>query len=234
MIVLSEIVRERLEATGCSPDRITVWDMPLDFRPYPYHEPRPGPTVKLLTAARFVEKKGYPTLLRAVALLKGRGLPVSLTAIGYGPLKDSIRDMARQLGLEAHVTIVDTSAHRGFSSLYSCALAAHDIFVLPSTVARNGDDEGGPALTLVMAQAAGLPVVCTRFTGSERSVIDGETGLFCRPDDPEALAERLSFLISRPHLWRSLGEAGSRFVRERFNKDRQIDALAAIYGSLLR
>jgi colanic acid/amylovoran biosynthesis glycosyltransferase len=232
-VVLSDIVRQRLEHAGCPPERIAVWDMPLDFAPYPFREPNPGATIKLLTAARFVEKKGYPMLLEAVRLLKQQGCQVSLTAIGYGPLKEDIRHRAARLGLASEFTIIDTSAHRGFSELYSEALRTHDVFVLPSTQARNGDDEGGPALSLVMAQAAGLPVVCTPFTGSERSVVDGETGLLCKPDDPQSLADTLAGLIGRPDTWSSLAWTASQCARQRFDKSRQVDAMAALYRSLV-
>jgi glycosyltransferase involved in cell wall biosynthesis len=84
-----------------------------------------------------------------------------------------------------------------------------------------------------MAQAAGLPVVCTPFAGSERSVLDGQTGLFCKPDDPDSLAQTIARLIPSHDLWHVLGKAGSQYVRERFDKDRQVDVIAELYRSLL-
>jgi colanic acid/amylovoran biosynthesis glycosyltransferase len=232
-LVLCEAVKARFEALGCPSDKLVVWNMPLDFATYPYREHSPSRPLRLITAARFVEKKGYPVMLRAVARLKADGLSVRLTALGYGPLKGQIAREAAALGLAADVDLVDTALQPGFSAFYGDALARHDLFILASTRAAAGDDEGGPALSLVLAQAAGLPVVCTPFVGAERSVVDGETGMFCAPDDPDSLAERIAFLVAHPDRWAGLGRAASDLVRREFAKERQVAQVAAVYRTLL-
>jgi colanic acid/amylovoran biosynthesis glycosyltransferase len=233
LLVLDDEVKARLVRIGCPPEKLVVWNMPLDFGRYVYRERHPDGPIKLVTAARFVEKKGYPVMLRALARLKAEGRAVRLTALGYGPLKRQILADAAQLGLTDEVELIDTAPRPDFPQLYADVLASHDIFIIASTQARNADDEGGPALTLVMAQAAGLPVVCTPFVGSQRSVHDGETGLFSAPNSAESLAERVGYLIDHPELWNLLGATASAYVRENFDKDRQVDQVAAIYQELL-
>jgi glycosyltransferase involved in cell wall biosynthesis len=44
-------------------------------------------------------------------------------------------------------------------------------------------------MTAVEAQACGKPVICYGGGGVTESVLDGETGLYFRPQEPEALAE---------------------------------------------
>src|SRR5439155_4385985 len=137
--------------------------------------------------------------------------------IGYGPFRPAIEDDIRRRSLVDRVTIVDTELASSFSSLYRDALDSHDIFVLPSTTGVNGDDEGGPALTMICAQAAGLPVISTPFAGAERSVFDGVTGLLCRQDDVASLSERMQWLATHRDVWNTMGEAGSRHVRAHFS-----------------
>ena len=233
VIVLCDAVRGRLIDVGCAPDKLVVWNLPAGIEDYPYR-PRAnesGP-VRFLIAARFVEKKGHKYVVEALHDLVGRGIDARVTMIGYGPFRPAIEDDIRRRGLVDRVTIVDTELASSFSTLYRDALDSHDIFVLPSTTGVNGDDEGGPALTMVCAQAAGLPAISTPFAGAERSMIDGVTGLLCRQDDAASLAEKMAWLAMNRDEWNRLGRAGSDHVRANFSLDRQMTELLGIYRSM--
>jgi colanic acid/amylovoran biosynthesis glycosyltransferase len=140
-----------------------------------------------------------------------------------------VRAEAERLGLGDRFTLHDTKHVPHFDRFYSEILREHDIFVMPSTTARSGDDEGGPALSLVLAQAAGLPVICTPFVGAERSVIDGQTGLLCAQDDAAALADRIAYLIARPELGAALAARANTRVRAGFGLDTQAVEMMRIY-----
>lgn len=229
LVVLCDEARDRLVDLGCPREKVRVWNYPVDVDAYEYRPRLTHTPVRLITAARFVEKKGYPFLLQACAALVRHGRDLTLTAVGYGSLRSEIERQAMSLGLGERFRVIDTSDMDNFDVFYSKILQDHDVFVLASTTAASGDDEGGPALSLVLAQAAGLPVVCTPFVGASRSVIDMQTGLFCRQDDPASLEERIAYLVDRRDLWNQLGVAGSGLVRSRFSFDRQVDEMVAIY-----
>jgi glycosyltransferase involved in cell wall biosynthesis len=161
------------------------------------------------------------------------GIDARLTMIGYGPFRPAIEESIRRRNLTARVTIVDTELASSFSQVYRDALEAHDIFVLPSTTGVNGDDEGGPALTMVCAQAAGLPAISTPFPGAERSVVDGVTGLLCRQDDAGSLAGRMQWLAEHREAWNRIGKAGSDVVRANFSLEGQMSALLGIYQTVI-
>jgi colanic acid/amylovoran biosynthesis glycosyltransferase len=234
VLVLCDAVRDRLIGIGCPPDKLTVWNLPASIEQYPYR-PRSsasGP-VRFLIAARFVEKKGHKYLVEALETVVRAGVDARLTMIGYGPFRPAIeRDVARR-GLAARVAIIDTQLASTFSDVYRQALDEHDIFVLPSTTGVNGDDEGGPALTMVCAQAAGLPAIATPFAGAERSLIDGVTGLFCKQDDAASLAERMQWLAGRRDCWTSMGRRGSDFVHSHFSLGGQMAELLGIYREVI-
>lgn len=236
-VVLCEEAKERLVRIGCPPEKIRITDCLNDLSYYPYKERKAGKTIRLLIAARFVEKKGYPVLLEALSKLLSGGKDVTLTAIGYGSEKQKaeLNSKIAVLGLPEKVRVIDTTGKSSsdFVGIFRENLETHDIFVLPSMRARNGDDEGGPALTLVNAQSAGLPVITTPFPGSERSVIDGRTGLYCEPNDPAALAGKLDYLIANPSIWNSLGKAASVYVNEHLSLSRELERITDIYEELL-
>lgn len=232
-IVLCEGVKERLVAAGCPNEKIRIWNLPAGVESYPLQKREHRGPPRFLIAARFVEKKGYPFLLDAFKRLHDSGKQATLTIIGYGSGYSTLTARVKAMGLNHCVTIIDSEARRDFPSLYLKALQEHDIFVLPSTTAANGDDEGGPALTMICAQASGLPVICTPFVGSELSLIDGETGLYCKQDDSDSLHERMNFLMARPDLWKKFGGAGSALAFDQFSVSKQMKRLKAIYRELL-
>jgi colanic acid/amylovoran biosynthesis glycosyltransferase len=229
IIVLSEVVKQRLHALGCPPDKIMVWNIPVKLETYQYRERVPGSIVKFITAARFVEKKGYPFLLAAFEKVKKQYRDCTLTIIGYGPEKSRIDELAVRHHVEDAVSVNDTKMQPDFVQYYYKNLCEHDIFVLPSTTSRTGDDEGGPSLTLVAAQAAGLPVICTPFAGSEVSVFDQQTGIISPQDDADALAANMINLIRHPERWNELGKAASQYVHHYFSEELQAKHLIDVY-----
>jgi colanic acid/amylovoran/stewartan biosynthesis glycosyltransferase WcaL/AmsK/CpsK len=231
-VVLSEQVVPRLVAAGAPEERIHVWNIGIDFAPYRLRERRPDERpLRILCAARFVEKKGHEVLLAAFAQLR-RELPAKLTLVGYGPLLPTLMQKIEALGIRDDVEAIDTSGRHDFTELFSTLLDRHDVFALPSTVARDGDDEGGPALTVVCAQAAGLPVVVTPFAGAERSVEHGVTGLLCEYD-PGSLRDRLLELAADPARAAALGSTGAERVRNDFELESQRASLERIYSAAI-
>jgi glycosyltransferase involved in cell wall biosynthesis len=69
------------------------------------------------------------------------------------------------------------------------------------------------------AMACGAPVICTRVGGLPELVVDGVTGFLVPPNDPAALAARISQLLSQPELARTMGQASRRRIEERFTWD---------------
>ena len=230
-LVLSEVVRDRLVVDGCPAGKISVFNLPARIERYPYRERGTDGPVRFITAARFVEKKGYDLLIPAFARLVEGGLDATLTAIGYGTLKGQIEGDIERLGLQDRVRLHDTGLSGDFHELFSSQLERHDIFVLPSIAAPNGDDEGGPSLCLVCAQAAGLPVVCTRFPGSEISVVEDVSGLYCGETE-DSLFDTMRRLAKRPRDWTAMGRAGHQRVVEQFSEQRQNRILREIYTDL--
>lgn len=229
IIVLSEVVKQRLHALGCPLDKIVVWNIPIKLETYQYRERVPGDTIRFITAARFVEKKGYPFLLAAFEKVKRQYTNCTLTIIGYGSEKGKIDELVSRHQVEDSVSVNDTKMQPDFVQYYYKNLCASDIFVLPSTTSKTGDDEGGPSLTLVAAQASGLPVICTPFPGSEVSVFDQKTGVLTEPDNAETLAENMMELIRHPERWNELGKAASEHVHYYFSEELQAKRLIDVY-----
>ena len=97
---------------------------------------------------RFTEQKNHAFLLEIFAALHARRPDSALLLAGDGPLRPKMAETARRLGLESAVRFL------GPRQDVPALLSAMDCFIFPS------HHEGLP-VTLVEAQAAGLPVAAS-------------------------------------------------------------------------
>ena len=92
-----------------------------------------------------------------------------------------------------------------------------DLFALPNR--REGSDIEGFGMVLLEAQACGRPVVAGDSGGTAETMRVPETGRIIPCDGPEALERLLPELLHRPAELERMGEAGRRWVVERFDWD---------------
>ena len=166
---ISDGFKSRLLALGCEPHKIVVYHSGIDLRAFPFVPRRldPGKPVAVLTVGRLVEKKGHDYALRAVAKFAAVGRDIRYVIAGDGPLSGALRACAARLGIEGRVRFTGAVDHDEVRGLLS---GAH-LFLLPSVTARNGDEEGIP-ISIMEAQASGLPVLSTRHSGIPELVAD--------------------------------------------------------------
>lgn len=227
--VLCDEARQRLLDAGCPSHKIRIANLPAGLENIPDIGVTPISTTRFLIPARFVEKKGHVVLLAAFKGLIDAGLSVRLTCFGYGPTDWLVQAVAEQ-GLGDEVQIVNNQQTGNFTEEYVRVLREHDVVLAPSIRAANGDDEGGPALTLVMAQAAGKPVIVSDFPGAERSVSDQFEGLVVRAGDVAALRQAMASLVGQHALWQRFGHAGQQRVMRDFSEAAYWDQLQDWYG----
>jgi len=227
---ISDHWRRRLIELGCPPDRIQVHHMGVDCSRF---EPRlervsDGKTVRLITIARLVEKKGVAYAIRAMRRLVDRGMNVEYDVVGGGPLSADLRALVDSLDLGQSVRMLGWQAEDEVRDLLKRA----DALVAPSVTAADGDQEGIP-MVLMEAAAMGMPVVSTHHSGIGELVEDGVSGYLLPERDVAALADRLGELIGQPNRRLQFGQAGRRIVEEQFNIERLNDELAEIFARIV-
>ena len=92
-------------------------------------------------------------------------------------------------------------------------LAASDCFVLPSY-------REGFGMSVIEAQAMGLPVIVTDIPGPIDGMLKNKTGLVVTKQNVEELQNAMQKMYSDPVLCRSFGEAGIIYIREHFEQSR--------------
>jgi glycosyltransferase involved in cell wall biosynthesis len=184
-------------------------------------EPAPDPELHVLAVGTLRDCKGFDTLIDAVARLRADGLPARLTVIGDGEERPSLEQRAREAGLGGAVTFTGYVPHEDVARFYAKAT----VLVHP---ARSANHFGIPNVILE-AQAARLPVVCSRLPALAELMEDGTSGVYVPEDDPVRLAAELAALFADAPRRRRLGEEGLRRVTERFDLERTSARLAALF-----
>jgi glycosyltransferase involved in cell wall biosynthesis len=150
---------------------------------------------------RFEPQKNLFQLIDGLALL--HDIPLRMTLIGDGSLREKIRSYADKQGVELHMEGV-----RPHSELPEL-LSQHQVFVLPSL------EEGHPK-ALLEAMSCGLACVGSKVRGISTLIRDNETGILCDLD-PVAFAEALRKLHCDISLRKRLGEQARKYVQENFD-----------------
>jgi glycosyltransferase involved in cell wall biosynthesis len=171
--------------------------------------------------SRLSDEKGPLLLIRALSLLRERGIPFRGALVGDGPQRAEVEDAISHEGLRDVVEVLP------FSGTVEPTLAAFDLYVLPSRW------ESLP-IGVLEAMAAALPVVATDVGGTSEAVVHERTGLLVPPDDPEALADAIARLLGDEALRRQLGEAGRQRCEELFSVEAMVRATVDVYRRVSR
>lgn len=99
-------------------------------------------------------------------------------------------------------------------------------------VALTSHNEGTP-VSLIEAQAAGVPVVSTQVGGVQDVVIHSKTGLLVAPGDETSFALALSQLIDSKSLRHQFATEGIAHAFAHFTRERLSADLRALYTSLI-
>lgn len=168
--------------------------------------------------ARLSVQKDPLTLLRALAILRERGVDARVEFAGDGELKGAVVAGVERLRLADRVAFLD-GARQG-AALYQPA----------SVVALTTHFEGQP-YALLEAMAVGRPVVATRCGAVPETLGDG--GLTVPHGDPIAVADALRPLLEDGRLRAEFaGRARTRLETE-FSRGRLLDGLEDAYRSVL-
>jgi glycosyltransferase involved in cell wall biosynthesis len=177
----------------------------------------------ILTVGRLNYQKGFHYLIQAMPAITKKIPNVKLVIVGEGEQLIYLKNLAQSLGLGESVIFTGAWSQSEIPDTY----AACDVFVLPSLFESFG-------ISLIEAQATGKPVVCTRTGGAPEAVIEGKTGLVVEPADPKQLENAIIRLLLDPELSAEMGQAGRRFVQERYDIKQVVTTLIEKYEKLAK
>ena len=166
--------------------------------------------------AKFHPKKDNETFIRAALQVCRSRKDVTFLAIGTGKTvddckelvtdecKDRIRFLGRQLNVESLIGIFDVGVLATFTE--------------------------GISNSVMEYMALSKPVVVTDGGGTRELVIDRVTGFLVPRSDPDALAERIQYLLDNPGEASHMGQQGRKRLETHFNLERMTREFVDTYA----
>jgi glycosyltransferase involved in cell wall biosynthesis len=226
-------VKEKRKLMGMDVSRDRIWNLGwiTDFRRfleangesvrdrYLSH----GFTRLVLFAGRLVPQKDLSNLMRAIALVTARFPGALFLVVGAGPEEAAARQLAQDLGITGSVVFAGAVPYAEMPAYF----AACDLFVLPSVYEGN-------ARVLAEAAASAKPAVATDVSGTQDTVIDGETGYIVPLGQPEPLAEGMLRLLVAPERAAEMGRRARAHILELYGERRLLAGFEALWTATAR
>ncbi len=169
-------------------------------------------------------KYGPEVLVRAMAQILDAVPNARLIMAGRGPMRQELRELARDLAIEKRVEFAGFVPHDEVPRLMQSLDVVVNCSVCPESF----------GVVILEASACQVPVVVTCVGGVPEVCIDGQTGIMVSPNDSGALAAAITRLAKDPALREKMGSAGREFVLRRYvwrdNVTRMLQHLEQLSG----
>ncbi|OHA94180.1 MAG: hypothetical protein A3E02_00850 [Candidatus Zambryskibacteria bacterium RIFCSPHIGHO2_12_FULL_38_34] len=169
--------------------------------------------IALITTSRLTLKNGVGDVIKALPNLPGN---TKFIIFGEGHLDKGLRKLAKDLKVSERVIFRGHVSHSEMPKY----LKACDIFIRPSLSEGMGN-------SFIEAMAAKLPVVATPVGGITDFVFEaspnsevgrGQTGYFCKPENPKSVVETVKRVIS-DNQKNEIIENAYKMVKEKYDWD---------------
>jgi glycosyltransferase involved in cell wall biosynthesis len=236
VIAVSPHVADQAVALGVQRERVTVIRSGVDserFRPRDRRRARSALGIQpyaplVLFVGNLEPRKQLDVLLRAMAHVRRAVPEARLAIVGSGAAAGAddqtrrLQQLARELDLQAAVRFTGAVDADTLLSWYATA----DAFALPSSSEAQG-------IVALEAMACGVPVVASAVGGLLGTIHDGQDGYLVPSGDADALAARLSTLLTNRPAQLTLGQAARRRVEQEFSWASRVAATIQVYREVL-
>lgn len=193
-----------------------ILPLPVNCDKFEY-KPRvfmPHKTLRVLMNARAVGFKRHMDLINAIELLCNKGVKISATFIGDGPLYEKIE--AVTISKELPIKMIRRIPYEEIQDIYH----QHDVLVLPSYNEAIG-------IVVAEAMATGMPTITSDTVGANIYVKENITGFIYPTEDIQSLANAIK-KIANPVTLKKMGLAATKRVNTKFSPS-AVNKLFSIY-----
>jgi glycosyltransferase involved in cell wall biosynthesis len=174
----------------------------------------PADVPLICSIGRFVARKGFDVLIRAIAKMDRAHLWI----VGDGPEADNLHALAKDLGVEGRVRFA------GWKTDPRSYVAAADVFAMASSHEPLGN-------VILEAWAQQRPVVSTRSEGPRWFMRDGENGLLVEIDDADGFADAFTKILNDAAVAKKLIAGGQHSLLGQFSEEAVAGAYLKLFAS---
>lgn len=176
----------------------------FSYAPYPSTE-----ETKFVFSGRVMKEKGVEELFSAMERLRAEGENCTLDILGgyEEDYADTIRSYEEAGWLKYHGYVEDVRPY--IEKTHCVVLASY---------------HEGMANTNLEGAAMGRPIITSNIPGCREAVLDGESGLLCKPQDADSLYETMKRFVSLPaDIREQMGKAGRAHMEAMFDKKKVVE-----------
>ncbi|WP_368842400.1 heparinase II/III family protein [Kocuria sp. CPCC 205235] len=214
---LAEVMKRHIVDRGEDPDRISVTPNGVQPEEFPVVAPdlqlkaelgipRDVPVIGYITSV--VEYEGIDTLITAFSRMRQLGEDAWLLLVGDGPVRKSLEQLAKSLGVSDRVLFTGRVPHEEILGYYSLI----DLFVVPRK--NRAVCHLVTPLKPFEALSTGRTVVVSNVDALQDIADESQSVVTFEAGDVESLSSVLRRLLSDPSRRQELSERGSAWVRE--------------------
>ena len=169
--------------------------------------------------ARLSDVKGHEVLIDAMAEVFREVPDATLIIVGEGKMEAALKERVASLGCEKQVRFFPTvNQTYEFLSLF-------DLFVMPSL-------QEGLGLSVMEAQAAGLPVIASKVGGLPSLIDDQKTGVLVEPQDRAGLTQAILELSSQKDKAKQMGLQARDFINQECSAGKMSEQTSEVYRAV--
>ena len=167
---------------------------------------------------RFVKKKGFDNLIKAIVNLRNEGVAVSLSLAGAGPEKNALQRLIDGSGHSKEITIMN------WIDDINTYLNDADLFVLSSLEEPFG-------LVILDAMSMCIPILATKTQGP-LEVLNNELAYFLETPDCVEIARQIKKVMRDPTRFSKAIKANKEF-KNKYSSEAVIPMYRKLYSELL-
>lgn len=226
-LTVNSFFSNELIKAGKSPDTAFVipnmMEVPKDFKTLvkkPFSKP-----IRFGSLGRIFPEKNFDKVIRAMDILRKRGIESEYVIGGVGPEEKYLKDLAKELNLKKNFRILGwVNEKRDFFD-------SIDIFLLPSAHETFG-------IVLLEAMLYSTPIVTSNTWGPDEIILDGVDGLKISRDNdekvPELLADAIEHLVKNEEFAKGLAVKASEKFFENYTAEKVIEKLNRIIAMAVK
>ena len=173
---------------------------------------------KIFAAGRFVGKKGFDFLMKAIPDVLAGGHRIQFQIAGDGPDFDELKKLQSELKLEAKVQFL------GFRNDVPQLMKQSDLFIMSSLSEPFGN-------ILLEAMAIGTSIVTTRNDGALH-ILNGETAIFVDKGSSSSLSSGILEAINNPEAAFEHSKNALELFRNHYTPDAVMPNVLSLYQTV--
>lgn len=202
---------------GIDTDAINKLDVPDEFYTSKFRGEKNAKTV--ISLRNHYDIYDLPTLLRAVPKIINRVENVRFIIAGQGPLTDSLKALASELGVADYIDFIGRYDGGALPRIFS----ATDVYVSTSL------SDAGISASTAEAMSCSVPVVISNTGENDQWIDHGVNGMLFVAGDHDELAELVSGMLCDEKARMSIGQAGRATIVARNSYRNEMSKMLDLY-----